>query len=281
MSRKSLVLVPSGGLANRMRAIVSAVHLCRTEGAPLRVVWFKDWGMQARFTDVFELPQVEGVTVNEASLWDYLLNDRPRQHNLYVSKWPQRWYYSGGVIAEQNITPLKQQGFDFHAWLRGRCYMSSYQVFGHFPISLYTEVLRPSAAVLRLTEQFVSDFTPYTVGMHIRRTDNQASIIKSPTSLFIEAGQRELAAHPQLRIFLATDSEQVKQEFRQVFGAERIVTSSSAATRSSCDGIRAGMADMLALARTQHIYGSAGSSFSEMASYISGHPEKLTILEKS
>lgn len=280
MNKKSLVLVPSGGLANRMRAIVSAVHLCTTEHAQLRVIWFKDWGMQARFTDIFELPQVEGMTVKEASLWDYLLNDRPRRHNFYVSKWPQRWYYLGGVIEEQTITPRKQQGFDFHAWLHGRCYMSCYQVFGHFPPSFYAEVLRPSAAVLALTDELLGNFAPYTIGMHIRRADHQEAILKSPTNLFIEAGRRELAMHPQLRIFLATDSEQVKHEFRQAFGPERIVTASAAATRSSREGIRAGMADMLALAHTQRIYGSAGSSFSEMAALLSGHPDKLTILEK-
>ena len=280
MNEKSLVLVPSGGLANRMRAIVSAVHLCRTEGARLRVVWFKDWGMQARFTDIFESPQIENMTVKEASLWDYLLNDRPRQRNLYVSKWPQKLYYTGGVIEEQTITPRKQQNFDFHTWLRGRCYMSCYQVFGHFPSSLYTEVLRPSAAVLTMTNKLLSHFTPYTIGMHIRRTDHQEAILKSPTGLFIKAAQRELDAHPQLRIFLATDSEEVKHQFYDDFGLERIITATTAATRSSCEGIRAGMADMLALAHTQHIYGSAGSSFSEMAAILSGHPQKLTILEK-
>ena len=58
---------------------------------------------------------------------------------------------------------------------------------------------------------------------------------------------------------------------REEFG-NRIITAGEEAFRGNVDGIRGGLADMYTLARTQCIYGSAGSSFSEMASYIGGKP---------
>ena len=84
-------------------------------------------------------------------------------------------------------------------------------------------------------------------------------------------------AHPDAKIFLATDSEDVKKEMRQYFG-DHIITSTAEATRDSVVGIRAGLAEMYALSLTRKIYGSAGSSFSEMASWIGGNT--LQILER-
>jgi hypothetical protein len=122
-----------------------------------------------------------------------------------------------------------------------------------------------------------SQFSAYTIGMHIRRTDNIDSIRRSPLELFVEAGQRELAVCDDLTIFLATDSEDVKNEMRSVFG-NRVVTSEHEATRDSITGLREGLADMWTLSRTQRIYGSAGSSFSVMASRVGGN--ELQILER-
>ena len=48
-----LLFVPSGGLGNRLRAIVSAVQLSEATGAALQIVWFKDWGMGAEWREIF------------------------------------------------------------------------------------------------------------------------------------------------------------------------------------------------------------------------------------
>ena len=279
MSKNSLLLVPSGGLANRMRAIASSWQLCQRLSAPLQVVWFQGWGMHAAFGDLFEPFDVQGLTLREATWWDYLVNDRPRRHNLWLPWLPQQLYYKRGVINELQVAHLRDTGFDFEAWLRGhQRYMSCYDEFGTVSDSCYAQLFRPNRDVLGLVEQSTSRFSRYTIGMHIRRTDNVDSIRRSPLELFMEAGQRELATHTDLTIFLATDSEEVKHEMRSAFG-DRVVTSDHEASRDSVDGIREGLADMWSLSRTQRIYGSAGSSFSVMAARVGGTP--LEILERS
>ena len=74
-----------------------------------------------------------------------------------------------------------------------------------------------------------------------------------------------------LCIYLATDSEEVKQAMRTRYG-ERIVCAESKADRSTTEGIREGIADLWTLAHTRKIYGSFHSSFSELAAELGRIP---------
>jgi len=274
MNRGRLLFVPSGGLANRMRAIASAWNLCKQVGAQLQIVWFQGWGMHAAFKELFEpLPNLR-----EAVLWDFVVNDRPRRHNLWLPYIPQQLWYMGGVINELDVANMRDNGYDFEKWLQNKHrYMSCYDEFGTFSNSCYSELFHPNQSVMDIVYSYETHFSQNVIGMHIRRTDNLDSISKSPTDLFIEAGQREIDNHNDLTIFLATDSEEVKRQMRERFG-DRIVTSKNKASRDSIAGIREGLADMWTLSRISRIYGSSGSSFSTMASKIGG--QELIILER-
>ena len=74
--------------------------------------------------------------------------------------------------------------------------------------------------------------------------------------------------------YLATDSEEVKREMKERYG-DRIFCSGKKADRGSLEGIREGITDMYTLARTQKIYGSFQSSFSDMAAQIGGVPLEI------
>lgn len=120
---------------------------------------------------------------------------------------------------------------------------------------------------MQRVETYEKQFSPYTIGLHIRRTDNVTSITHSPTSLFMKACTTELVKRHDLKLFLATDSEEVKRQFIKTFG-NRGITAPQEASRNNREGIINGLTDMWTLARTQKIYGSVGSTFSQMASYI-------------
>jgi hypothetical protein len=255
-----------------MRALASAYTLTQAVDSRLDIVWFRDWGMQAAFSDIFEPTPL--LPVREATWSDYLLYDRARQKNLFLTKLPQ-WLLFDRRIKEQRIWYLKRDGFDFEAWARGhRCYMSCYQVFGTFPDALYGKLFQPVSEVVRQVDAYRRQFSAHTVGLHIRRTDNAESIAKSPTSLFVDKMKAEIDGHDDTKVFLATDDEAVKQEFRSLFG-QRVITPAATATRSSVEGIRGGLVDLYTLAATQKIYGSAGSSFSPMAASVGGTPLEI------
>ena len=110
--------------------------------------------------------------------------------------------------------------------------------------------------------------------MHIRRTDNLASIRQSPIELFYQKLDEEIKEDDKVAIYLATDSEEVKREMKERYG-DRIFCSGKKADRGSLEGIREGITDMYTLARTQKIYGSFQSSFSDMAAQIGGTPLEI------
>lgn len=273
MDKKTLTFIPSGGLANRMRAMASALNLYHHTGREVRVVWFKDWGLNARFCDIFEPLDCDGMTLREASLLDLMTVDRARSRNFYLPKLYQGMYFSK-AIDEKSVTPLKQRGFNFDEWAKygKRLYMSCYQVFGEFEdyYGLIRQLFKPVPAVMDKVNGFVSQFSGHTIGMHIRRTDNVESIQCSPIEKFLAIADKEIQADGNTKIFLATDDEDTKTTFRQRYG-ERIITPDAPASRGSLEGIQDGIVDMWTLARTSIIYGSKGSSFSPMASTIGGN----------
>ncbi len=270
-----LLLVPSGGLANRMRAVASVYELQRRTGVTLEIVWIKDWALNAPFYEIFK--PTELLNIRDASWLDILLYDRPRRRNFHIPRLFQNIIFSRR-IDEYEVTPLKQKAFDFDAWAgaRGKKYMSCYQEFGNVDNSVYRQLFQPVDEIKNGIKTFTDKFSGHTIGFHIRRTDNAESIAKSPVSLFVEAGRKELQDNPETMIFLATDDEDVKREMAEAFG-EHLLTQSGAACRSNTQGISGGLIDMYVLSHTDTIYGSAGSSFSVMASRIGNN--RLVILE--
>jgi hypothetical protein len=279
MDNGSLMLIPVGGLANRMRAIASAYTLTRQVSGRLQVVWFQDWALNAPFHSVFIKP--EQPMLREATLKDRLFYDRARRRNLWLPALAQRLLFERRIM-EQEIGGLLNRQFDFAQWMQGhRCYMSSYSLIVPVQDSLYRQLFVPVMEVTSAVSRYQEQFSAHTVGLHIRRTDHVMSIADSPDELFVKRVETEIEAHADTKVFLATDSESVKQLFRQRFG-NRIITQQAAARRDSIEGIRGGLIDMYTLARTDRLYGSTGSSFAEIAACLGGKPlEVLSLQEQS
>lgn len=277
MNTGKLLFVPSGGLANRMRAMASAWQLAVHTGVKVETVWFCDWALNAPFHSIFEPIENAEMVAREAKTWEQLTLDRPRKRNFRIPLLYQQLRFAQR-IDEWQVTPLKNKGFDFNKWAAEKnSYMSCYQDFGYVPNSVYKHLFHPVGPILDEMQGYHEQFSAHTIGMHIRRTDNMESIERSPLSLFIDAAQREIDLHDDTRIFLATDDEGTKTALKAEFG-NRIITSSKPAARNSIAGIRGGVAELWMLASTSTIYGSAGSSYSVMASKIGEN--KLEVLSK-
>ena len=267
-----MTFVPVGGLANRMRSTLSAIALARQTEGDVEIVWFQDWALHAAFHDLFSpLPSSPNVRIKEASAYDLWMFDRPRRKNFYVPALFQRLIFDARLY-EHQIDSLRKSGFDFAEWAgRGRTYLAAYVPFYPYPPHLLREVFRPVPEVQAVIDRRCADFSPYTIGVHVRRTDNTLSTEYSPLELFFARIDEELAAHDDLCVYLATDSEEVKQAMRRRY-AGRLVCAENEADRSSTQGIREGVADLFTLARTRKIYGSFYSSFSELAAELGGVP---------
>ena len=251
--------------------------LSRQTNSRLNILWFKDWALNAPFGMLFEPIVKEGLSLREAGGCDALLFDRPRKNNLYLPAVYQSIAFTDRIY-ERSFYPLTQQCFDFVKWVneKKKVYMASYTAFQPYENTLMSELFVPIQAVREKIEMRCSSFLENVIGVHIRRTDNVASIENSPLELFYKELDLDLDKNERSLVYLATDSEEVKSLMRKRYG-NRIISSTVPADRSSIGGIQDGIADMYTLARTNKIYGSFQSSFSEIASQIGGN--QLIILK--
>lgn len=289
-------IVLEGGLGNRMRVAAAAYTMTQLTGVSCRVLWTRQWGMHCRFEDLFQ-PFYNGEKIDsreslfslrDAKGFEQLLFARAKATNLWLPRLFQHLCYHHIILSPQ-IYYLQRDGFDFTSWFRqDGGLMMAYRDFCKWDDSLLPRLFRPLPFIEQEVQTRASTFTPHTIGLHIRRTDNQESIGASPNELFFEVVDRQLEQFADLHVYLATDDEPTKELFRRRYGTKRIQTAPLQATRNSVAGIREALIEMLLLARTSHVYGSAGSTFSEMAVKLVNttdpnkySPIPLTILNKN
>ena len=276
----SPTIVLEGGLGNRMRVAAAAYTMSERTGLPMRVLWVAQWGMPCRFDNLFSpcCQAATGFTLRDAEGMERWLYARSRPANLYIPRIVQKLRFSN-IIRSPQIYHLNQAGFDYETWFRrGSNLMFAYRHFCEWTPELLSMLFIPLPCISSAADSLCEPFTSHTIGCHIRRTDNRQSIEESPTELFIETLDRECDSHSDIRIFLATDDEPTKQLLLQRYGASRLIVHHHHATRNNADGIRDALTEMIALSRTSCIYGTAGSTFSEIAALWGSIPRHVLTL---
>lgn len=266
------MLVPAGGLANRMKAIAAALRLQKATGSTLCVKWFRDWGLGCRFDQLFQpIPNINNVefTLQEAQPLDLLLYDRPRRRNFFIPRLPEALLFQKWMDEAATASGMRS-GFDFASWAQGSCvWMSSHLYFmaESIPDDAFG-VFLPTEKLQRRIDDVVGQLGPDAMGVHIRRTDNVRSIAESPTEAFIDRMREE----PFSTLFyVATDDEGVKAQLRQEFPG-RIVTLPRKAERGSLQGMEDAVVEMFVLSRCRRLIGSSSSTYSMTAAAIGRVP---------
>lgn len=266
-NKKEVYLVPVGGLANRMRAIVSVLNACRKADVKLKIIWFRNHELNAPFYSLFNPLRSLNVTVRDAGWIDFLTYYRPVKKNLWLSKFYLRSHFDR-VLSQNDCIPIVRNEQNLVSLISetDRLYIESCYDMGNY--RNISDIISPNRRLSRRIDDFVSEkFGDRTIGIHIRRTDNIESIRNSPLSLFVEAIKKEIAIDDNVRFFVASDSDEDKQELLEMFG-DRIITTFESCDRNSRQGIENGLSDLYLLSRTYKIYGCSGSSFTEVASLI-------------
>lgn len=273
----TITLVPFGGLGNRIRSIASAYYLCQCIGSNLKVIWFADRGLGARFNDIFIQPDDGTIDIIEATKRDFFVNGIPCVRNVWISSLFIKARYDA-VMNEGKMRP--DSSFSFENWAKGRdVWWATCHRDIDYPSEVLASLFVPSSKIQCRVKEITSAFSENTIGVHIRRTDNHNSIRYSPDSLFFEQLNRQIERKPNTCIFLATDSDYTKALFAKKYG-KRVVTSEKTADRSTVQGIEEALAEMYSLANTRLILGSYYSSFSEVASEIGGRELRILKLDE-
>lgn len=260
-----ITISPLGGLANRMRAILSARALAADADVPLRVLWNTSSELGCAPQWLFNTRTWEFDWRTTSPIAHHWLWKPAGKANLFLpALWqPLRFRHRlNGTGAASSLIDDARQGM----------YITSGQTFYPYQPSDAQRIFSPTPAIAAMVEQKLEPMASHRkVGVHIRRTDNTESILNSPDSLFTSLIRKELESDSDTMIYLATDSEATKQKLLGEFG-NKIITSPHQACRSSRQGMMEAWAEMLTLSRMDIIIGSFYSSFSEMAAQIGSTP---------
>ena len=261
----SLTVEPTAGLGNRMRAIAASLELARRLSCPLRLVWTRTSALGCRFDALFT--PLPGVTISEHAWTTSRLERAARR----LAGFP--------VITEPEIERRRQHdGFDDLERVR-RPYLITCTRFINVPVRL--GVLQPLDAIMRTVDEVTAPFTPHTVGVHIRRGENDPAThgpLTAPIDCFLAAMRQRLDAEPRTTFFLSTDSPAEERLVTSAFGS-RVVSLPKSLDRRTTEAIRAALVDMLCLGRTSLVLGSYLSSFTDLAAELGG--TQLVVVRES
>lgn len=279
MNRYTLTVNAIGGLCNRLRAIAAGVHISDVTDRALCVVWNVNDDLAASFEDLFQ-PLPDGIILLTPSKLDYWLKwEMPRKKNAYIS-----WLYQ---VARYKATYSDAYGLsDFHnredeflkniRTIDGDILIATGTAIGGFDAEVVRRIFKPNDRVKELVNAKIRNFDEDTIGVHIRRTDNQQAITYSTDSLFISVMEKRIEANDRTKFFIASDDSKVMHALSRRFG-ERVMCGDMHVSRKKLSGMLQATADLWALSRTKEIIGSYYSSYSEMAALIGEIPMTIVI----
>ena len=177
-------------------------------------------------------------------------------------------YYSKQI---KNFWPNKHGEISKLIQEHNRLYLSTCYCIMDYPQEI-THVLRPIPEIQQEIDAITQLFAPNTIGVHIRRTDNKASISGSPTTAFIDAMKKELETDNKVHFFVATDDTSVRTLLQNTFPGRIITQEFHKCHRDTLSGMKQAVVDLFCLARTTKIIGSYWSSFTDTAAEIGNTP---------
>jgi hypothetical protein len=258
-----ILVQPSGGLCNRLRVLISALILAERMARRTRLLWMPRHNCNCKFSDLFApspLIEVEPFWYAKGAEW---LGAAPFR-GVDLSKVT---VLHEKTVAEMGYTIDAQSLVKQRFVLFKNCY-SDFIVNDISPdeyatkVSYYLTQLAPHRKVAKK----LFPLSPHTIGVHVRRTDNNVAIEKSRLEDFLELMKACLLERPDASFFLATDDPQVESTLKAAFPGKIATHPKSAYSRAQTTAIQDALVDLLMLSRCQKILGSFYSSFSEYAS---------------
>lgn len=231
------------GMANRLRALISAICLAEDLDRNLHVIWSaNDPACMARFE----------------SLWDR-------------STLPPWVRVDMGPLEEPGVMVLSPMDMEEYVKRGDTRPIRSY---GHFHQSdmprwlKYLRKLQPSVqCAYQLNTPFLTNTNPI-VGVHIRRGDHTKARLNSPLAPFLEAMAYE---PPETKFLVATDDPLERRAIEAAFPG-RTWFPATTLSRMTQKGMQDAVLDFIGLSRCRKIFGSYDSSFSQLASLYGNKP---------
>lgn len=259
-----IIVEPHSGLANRIRVLASAYAISRELGQSLRIIWRQDQGLNCRFDDLFGVN--DGIYVISRSYLSFFKRffNKPITGSIIRKIFGVGFYFDDSMC--KDLLWINYSGLDMKYLTPDINYFFTCHDFAANPDY---SCVKPLPHIMNKVNEFISFIGKPFIGVHIRRTDNSFSIEKSPTKLFRDKINERLSENSNSMFYLASDDEQLKHDFVAYF-PRNIVIRKSTLARNSKEGIIDAYIELLILSKSNEIWGSYFSSFSDVASYLNG-----------
>ncbi len=265
------------GLANRLGAINSAIHLADHIGSSLRVIWLPSSALGAKYMDLFNISEHFSLidldpSVRTIDKLHHAVLGLRTDREIY--RWIRNRKYDSVLEDHDEPCDIRPPDFDFESssqFIKGKKILIStcFPFFRSSGSGFFSP--SPTSTVLNEINKFKSDWPKIMVGVHIRRTDHKFAIKHAPLFKFFEAIDARLEEEPGTRFFLATDCANVQDEIinkyrGKFFFREKVFG------RSSVQAMRDALIDLHLLSHCSEILKSPGSTFSSVAAELSRGP---------
>lgn len=269
-SKGEIIIEPTSGLCNRMRAIDSAVALGRKIDKKVIVLWKRDHLLNCPFSQLFK--PIEQVT----RFFEWRTFNKLDQKLFEIAVNSLMALYCDVQLSQNDISLSMNKGFDFDFLKRvKRIFIRTHSNFlkSDNPFKIFI----PHVDLAQVIDSYKVDNN--FVGVHIRRKDNFKSITNSPTDLFIKQMENEIALDPLVKFFIASDSFEDKIRIINHFSDRVKFHDVEEFTRNKPGSIKNAVIDLFCLAACRKIIGSYWSSFTRTASQINN--AELIVINKS
>lgn len=240
-----------------MNAILSAIALIDRYrgGYKVDVYWGRHEECGAHFDQLFQPIHCESLSINRVRSISVA---HSRKRNLYLPDLIRKFVFDASFLCRD----IRDKDFEVLMSGKQKVFIEAYNNFCPYVIEhSLARYFKPVEPIERRIRETTDLFAPHTIGVHIRRTDNKDAIKDSPTEMFLQRMDEEIARDGDCKFYLATDDEQLKRFIVDRYG-KRIITCERELSRSTVSGMQDAVAELYCLGRTSEILGSAYSTYS-------------------
>jgi hypothetical protein len=250
---RNIIVTPAGGLGNRLRVIESCLSLSSKIQGGLLVIWQSSPDMVASYRELFH-PHPDFRILD--------VNPRTRLLEKLIRNTTLRCGYR--FLTDEDVI---RNDYDLSGLLitnSKSLYINTCNTTHRFDRNF--DWLRPNAIVDGKVNDYLPRVTQKTIGVHVRRTDNQWSIATSTDDKFFRYMDEAIHADDSVEFFLCTDCEATEETFRNRYAA-RVFSRKKQFGRERIESIQDALADWILLSECGRIFHSHWSSFSFTAAY--------------
>lgn len=277
---------PIAGLANRMRALDSALAMGRELGVEVHLRWPVDPDLGCPFEELFEpVPGIASVEnfyppkiANEYDPLRNLLRRNPVAVGMVKAARAARRVINGlnpnkrylGIQDVEALEATPEKIFELC-----RHYDVDIRTYSRFWRGDKDFVGFEPARALRAGIDGYGKNCRGAIGVHIRRSDNTIAIANSPLEAFIDRMRGIAESDPSTRFFVATDSPETLAILVRDFGDRIASHPKNTYNRGDSQAIKDALIDLYCLSSCDRIIGSYWSSFTDVASELRGIPKEI------